>query len=97
MSKDEFIEMYDIQDGTIILEPWEEYSPGIVGVVDGCHIVYDYDRLVESLADSFAKDGDDDEDYVTQAIEWIDYNTMRSIAYMDQEFRPYIMQAVEEE
>lgn len=34
MTKEEFIEMYSVEDGTILLEDWETYSKGIIGVTE---------------------------------------------------------------
>ena len=39
---------------------------------------------------------DVDRDYVTEAMEWIDFNTLRSIPYLPKEYRPIIIYEVEE-
>ena len=57
-------------------------NDGIVGVdVDG-HVVYSYDKCVDCMI----KHGMTDE----EAIEWIDYNTIRAIPYMG-EHKPIMM------
>lgn len=50
-------------------------------------LVYKYDKMVESLAAEY----EDSEDPYTDAIEWIDYNTMRTLPYMDADGRPIII------
>lgn len=40
------------------------------------------------------KEADDErtfEDFLSEACEWLDYNTLRSLPYMDSEHRPIIM------
>lgn len=48
-----------------------DFSTAIIGVTDDYHIVYDYDKMVEHLV----KYEDMTEE---EAIEWLDYNTLRS-------------------
>ena len=95
LSKEEFISQNKLANGCIILEPWEENSLGRK------RIVYDFHKLVESLAESYRKNAktpeNPDYDYETQAIEWIDYNTMRSLPYWKEEFRPIIVCISKEE
>ena len=101
LSKEEFIVQNKLASGCIILEPWEDFSPAIETVLEGKRIVYDYDKLVESLAESYRRSAkipeDPDYDYETQAIEWIDYNTVRSLPYWQEEFRPIIVCISKEE
>lgn len=41
MTRDEFIELRGLEDGTVILEPWDEFAGEIVGVTeDRCHVDY---------------------------------------------------------
>ena len=93
----ELIQDWCIEDDTIILEPQEEFNGGIIGVTeDKCHLIYSYDKLVESLAESYKKEAEGkteelDEDFLSQAAEWIDFNTLPSINYWDPEHRPIII------
>lgn len=67
LSREEFIEQYGIEDGTVILEPFDEFKYAIIGITfDRAHILYDYNKLVDVVR------GDDisEED----AIEYVDYN-----------------------
>lgn len=95
LSKEEFVAQNKLDNDCIILEPWEDFSPAIETTLSGKRIVYDYSKLVESLAESYRKNAktpeNPDYDYETQAIEWIDYNTMRSLPYWKEEFRPIIV------
>ena len=94
MTKEEFIKKHKLVDGCVILEPWEVFSKGIVKVIGHSHIVYDYELLAEALAEDYRKASDEPEDpdydFLTQAYEWIDYNTIRSIPYFPKSCRPYI-------
>lgn len=57
MTKEEFIENYSLEDGTVILEDWDSFKSGIIGVTeDHKHIVYSYEKLAEGLALAYQKD-----------------------------------------
>ena len=60
-----------------------DFDDAIIGVTDDSRIVYDYDKMVESLAK---------QDSITEleAIEFIDYNTLRAIPYAG-ECAPIVM------
>lgn len=101
MTKEEFVEKYSLDPETILIgsdEEWEIYKNAIVGVTeDKCHVVYSYNKMVESLADSYMRDSyDKNRDYATEAMEWIDYNVTRSIPYLSENYRPIIIYDVEE-
>ena len=64
-----------------------DYEDAIVGVTHDGRIVYDYDKMVEYLMDK--------ENWSeTNAIEWIDYNVVRSVPYMGSN-APIIMYAID--
>lgn len=50
-------------------------------------LVYKYSKMVECLATEY----EDSEDPYTDAIEWIDYNTIRTLPYMNAKGRPIII------
>lgn len=50
-------------------------------------LAYKYDDMVECLAAEY----EDSEDPYIDAVEWIDYNTLRTIPYMDAKGRPIII------
>lgn len=62
----------EIPDGSILLEPRAYHDRAIRGF-DGV-VLYDYDLLVETFMDQGFS-------YV-EAVEWIEYNTIRSAAYI---------------
>jgi hypothetical protein len=50
-------------------------------------LVYKYDKMVECLAAEY----DDSEDPYIDAMEWVNYNTLRTLPYMDSKGRPIII------
>ena len=60
-----------------------DYEDAVIGITYDGRLVYDYDKMVEYLMN---KEGWSDID----AVEWIDYNVIRSIPYMGSE-APIIM------
>lgn len=69
---------------------------GIVGIVEGGEatgrVVYDYEKLCEALAVDYLKfndspdnhnhvDGYTFDDAYMEAVEWVEYNTLRSLPY----------------
>lgn len=72
-----------LHENTIILEPQECYNNAIIKV-ENYKIVYSYDLIVDSLM-SFYCWG------YLEAIEWIEYNTIRSLPYLG-EYAPIILQ-----
>jgi hypothetical protein len=72
-----------LHENTIILEPQECYNNAIVRVEDH-KLVYDYDLIVDCLMSFY------DWEYI-EALEWIEYNTIRSLPYMG-DYAPIIEQ-----
>lgn len=60
-----------------------DFDDAIVGVTDEGQVIYDYDKMVRSL---MQREGCDQE----QAVEFIEYNTIRAIPYAG-EHPPIIM------
>lgn len=51
------------------------YDDALIGVTTDDRAVYDYEKMVQWLMDT--------EDYAEEeAVEWIDYNTVRALPYM---------------
>lgn len=93
MTKEDFIRKAELNDGTILLEDWETFSKGITGVTsDRNHVIYSYDKLADALRELYIKDGsaEDEFDAEYMAVDWLEYNTIRSLPYMPEEFRPII-------
>lgn len=66
-----------------------DYDDAIIGVSEDGRVVYDYDKMVESL---MSQDGMAEED----AVDFISYNTIRSIPYAG-EYAPVVMYPIREE
>lgn len=60
-------------DDTVIFDN-PSFDNSIIGYTDEGRLVYDYDRMVEELAS-------DDNITLEEAMEFIDYNTIRAIPY----------------
>lgn len=59
---------------SIVLDD-ESYGNSIIGVTLDGRIIYDYDLMIEELMQ-------DDDCSMEEAIDWINYNTLRAIPYM---------------
>ena len=59
------------------------YDDALIGVTHDNRAVYDYEKMIEWL---ISTEGFTEE----EAIEWIDYNTLRAIGYFDED-APIIM------
>ena len=63
------------------------YDDALIGVSDDGRAIYDYDKMVEWLMK--------EEPFIsTEAMEWIDYNTIRALPYMGDR-APIIMYPVD--
>ena len=64
------------------------YDDALIGVTEDNRAVYDFDKMVDWLCrnEGFT---------VTEAIEWIEYNTIRSLPYAGED-APIIMYRLEE-
>lgn len=52
------------------------YEDAVIGITTDMRLIYDYDRMVEWCITN--------EDMTEeQAVEWIDYNTIRSLGYIE--------------
>lgn len=65
----------DSENKDIIVLEGDEYADSAIGLSEDNHIVYDYDKMVESL---MKQNNWTD----TEAIEWIDYNLLGSLKSM---------------
>lgn len=74
----------DVLNNIVVLEG-DEFADGAIGVTDDCRVVYSYEKLVESLANAYmgSEEGIDIDDAQTDAIDWIEYNTLPSLLYME--------------
>ena len=64
------------------------YDNSIVGVTTDNRVVYDYDKMIAELMEDEGMNYDD-------AVDWIEYNTIRSLPYAGEK-APIIMYALED-
>lgn len=91
------VRKYGAYKSVLFLDPSKDYDPAIVGVTDDkLHLIYDFDKMAENISENYSEfyhkhpekladigeEADPDEvDYYTMAVEWIEYNTIRSLPY----------------
>ena len=61
----------------IIVLEGDEFADGAIGLSQDNRVVYSYDKLVESLTKHWGLEDP------MEAIEWLDYNTIRALPYME--------------
>lgn len=65
----------ELPEDTILFgDTFMSYDGAIIGVTTDGRAVYDFDKMVEELMQ-------DEEWSYEDAVEWIDYNTIRSLPY----------------
>ena len=72
--------------GVIFLTEYS-YDDALIGVTEDGRAVYDYEKMIQWLMDTEGWSCE-------EAMEWIDYNTLRSLPYMG-EGAPIIMYPLE--
>lgn len=100
MTKEDIVEYFGIEEPVLFFEPEVVFNKGIIGISeDHCHIIYGYWALVTALAEDYEKQwktkngGGQEEppDFYNDAMEWIDYNTIRSLPYYSNENCPIVI------
>ncbi len=100
MTKQEICDYYEIEEPILFFEPEEVFNKGILGVTeDKKHIIYGYYTLASALAEDYEKEWnkkerkEDEEvpDFMFDAFEWIDKNTIGTIPYLNEENSPIII------
>ena len=81
------IEDYDYEDVVIFSNP--DYASAFVGISEDNRAIYDFDKMVEFLMN---EDGISS----TEAIEFIEYNTIRALPYVGEK-APIIMYSLSAE
>lgn len=71
---DAYVQDMQFDEETLILEN-HDYDKSIVGITEDGRLIYDFNKMVQE----FMEDEDCDE---TEAIEWLEYNTLRALPYM---------------
>lgn len=70
---EEYVYDEETLDKIIVLEG-DEFADGCIGISEDNHLVYSYERLINSLGKVYGS--------TTDAVEWLEYNTIRSLPYM---------------
>ena len=68
---------------------FDDFVEAFIGISHDCRAVYDYNKMIESYC--LHNEGSTVED----AIDWMEYNTIRSIPYAG-EYAPIVVYGVEE-
>lgn len=74
-------------EGVIYLTDFS-YDDALIGVTEDHRAIYDYEKMIQWLMDTEQWSYED-------AVEWIDYNTIRALPYMG-DGAPIIMYPLEE-
>jgi hypothetical protein len=72
-------------EGAVRLEPSDWYDEVLIGKVevDGeMVLVYDHQKMAEKMAQDFADGSELHTQHWSDALEFIEYNTIRALAYM---------------
>lgn len=93
MTRKELIDVLNERgfEDTILLEG-ESFDKAIVGFTEEGHLIYSYDSMVDNLAKDYIKEGVEEEMAYSEAMEFIDYNTVRAIPYMKSQGKEPIIQ-----
>ena len=83
MTSKEVLEFLEEENPEAVLFENPSFEKALIGYTEnnlGNFVaVYDYNEMVDSLAEEYSADS---EDPYTDAIEWIEFNSMRSLPYM---------------
>ena len=64
----------EILEKIIVLEG-DEFADGVIGLSHDYHLIYDYNKLVDSLMSH-------NNWSIEEAVDWLEFNTLRSLDYM---------------
>ena len=67
------------------------FDNSIIGISDdGMHVIYDYEKMVKEFIDD-NNISDDDGEGIMDAVDFIDYNTIRALNYTDADNKPIVV------
>ena len=72
----------EYEDAVVFNVP--SYDNAIVGLSDDGRVIYDYDLMVKELTEETALTEE-------EAIQYLDYNTIRTLHYIEEHVRPIIL------
>lgn len=77
------------------LEPVELYDQAIIGNIEN-NMLYDYDLIISLLTDEYMRNNKEFclDDAVNHALEWFDYNIIRSLCYLNENEKPIIIKKI---
>ncbi len=78
------MEMLKEREGEYLLFKDYDYKEAFIGLSHDDRAIYDYDLMVECLVQNENMSYDD-------AIEWIDYNTLRALDYFMDDKKPIVL------
>lgn len=93
MKLEDFIADYGIDDAVVFGDPDNggyEYTTAIIGITTDDRVVYDYNKMIEWAMRKWNWSLED-------AVDWIDYNTVRALYYYSGNGAPIIIYPIEEE
>ena len=99
MDRELFVDITRLDEEAVVFEDWDVFSKGIIGVnEDATRVVYGYNKLVNALKEDYMQQDESlsEADAELMAVEWMDYNTLRSLPYIEEEHRPIIVYEVEQ-
>lgn len=76
----------EINEDLIIFTDYD-YESAIIGISDDDRVIYSYDLMVQYLQETEHMTS-------TEAVEWIDYNTIRANQYNSNPKKPIIMYTI---
>lgn len=83
MTKEDFIKNNSIEDGTIIIEPFDYYKSAIIGLNSShTQICYSYEGLISCL---------EKEMNYEEAMEYVEYNILGTMVGLNSEYKPIII------
>jgi len=76
----------------VVLEPQNDFNKAIVGFDEKQNrLIYSYEKIIDVHTEMFIeKDETDPNVAYDNAVEWVDFNTLRAIPYMGK-YRPIIV------
>ena len=80
----------ELPEGAIVFDN-PSFDNSIIGVSTENRVVYDYEKMVEEL---LSEETEIDEE---QARDWIEYDTIRSVSYLNEEQAPIIIYSMSRE
>ena len=100
MTRKEIVDYYEIEEPITFFDPEDVFDKGILGISeDKKHVIYGYFTLAAALAEDFEKEwhkeqhkeDEEEPDFMLDAFEWIDKNTIGTIPYLDEETSPILI------